>query len=90
MTFHSPVGVFNALLEHIPLKEHEAYSLRIQKNQAVIEVVPEASVELETIREDSTPESRRQEMLDWIKRIATPAGLSDHDVSRESMYSLDR
>lgn len=89
-TFQSPVSLFNALLEHIPLHEHQAYSLRLQNNQAVIDVVPDRFEAQEAVSAADTPESRRQEMLNWIKSIATPAGLSDYDLSRESMYSPDR
>ncbi len=79
----------NALLEHFPLKDHQAYSIPIKKNQAVIDVIPDTTVALEQISSAETPEARSREMLEWIKSIATPVGLSDYAVSRESIYSPD-
>lgn len=90
LTVQSPAGLVNALLEHFPLKDHEAYSLQIRKNQAVIQVVHDEITTNAPTSENDTPESRRQDMLEWIRSIATPAGLSDEDISREAIYSPDK
>jgi hypothetical protein len=87
-TFQSSASLVNALLEHFRPAGKQTYQMQYDQSRVVIEVVPEPTAPQDSPGAESA-DARRQEMLDWIKSIAKPVGLSDYAVSRESIYSPD-
>lgn len=87
-TFQSSASLVNALLEHFRPAGKQTYQMQYDQSRVVIEVVPEPPAQQDSPEAESA-DARRQEMLDWIKSIAKPVGLSDYAASRESIYSPD-
>jgi hypothetical protein len=81
----------NALLKHFGASGQTLFDLQLDKDSVVIKAVRvEQSQGPSGASEAITVEERGTEMRAWLESIATPAGLSDKDISAEAIYSPDR
>lgn len=81
----------NALLKHFGASGQTLFDLQLDKDSVVIKAVRvEQSQGPSGASEATTAEQRGTEMRAWLESIATPAGLSDKDISAEAIYSPDR
>lgn len=91
LTAQPPIGMVNALLKHFGTSGQTLFDLQLDKDSVVIKAVRAEPIQGPSASSEAiTAEERGAEMRAWLESIATPAGLSDEDITAEAIYSPDR